>query len=173
MTDSYPRPRFSEYLAIGAIVTAGASIIAVASRSPAPAGVRELIAPMLAMFALTAAVWLLMVLSRFGAVIYGAASIRYFHDYRTEPPSEWIERAARTFNNQMEVPALFYTVSLLMMVVPWVDRAQVNLAWTFVVARLIHSIIYIGFNYVPFRFATYAVSCMCLGMMWIRLALHV
>ena len=128
---------------------------------------------MLAMFALTATVWLLMVLFRNGAVMYGAASVKYFRDYKTEPPAEWIERPTRNFDNLMHVPTLFYILALLMMIIPWVDRAQINLAWIFVAARVLHSIIFIGFNYVPFRFATYAVSCITLGVMWMRLALSV
>jgi hypothetical protein len=178
MTDAvqltYRRPGFREYLALSGIVAAGVAIILVAtSQSPAPADARQLVGPMLAMFALTAVVWVLMVFFRFGAVLYGAASIKYFRDYKTEPPAEWIERAARTFNNQMQVPMLFYTIALLMMIIPWADRVQVSLAWMFVVMRVIHTAIYIGFNYVPFRFATYAVSCITLGVMWIRFALSV
>jgi hypothetical protein len=171
---THSRPRFSEYLAVGTIIAAGVAIIVAAtSRSPAPVDVRELVGPMLAMFALTATVWLLMALFRNGAVLYGAASVKYFHDYKTEPPDEWIERPARTFNNLMQVPALFYITALLMMIFPWVDRAQINLAWIFVATRVLHTIIYIGFNYVPFRFATYAVSCITLGVMWMRFALSV
>jgi hypothetical protein len=39
------------------------------------------------------------------------------------------------------------------------------------VTRAVHAIIYIGFNHVPCRFATYAVSCITLGTMWARFAL--
>jgi hypothetical protein len=56
----------------------------------------------------TAAIWLLMVLSRNGAVLMGAASVEYFRDYKGLPARECIERPARTFNNLMQVPTLFY-----------------------------------------------------------------
>ncbi len=168
------RTHLNEYLAMGAMIAVGiATIVAAMSPSPAPVNVRELVGPMLAMFVLTAIVWLLMVVFRFGAVLKGAASIKYFRDYKTEPPDEWIERAARTFNNLMQVPALFYVTALLMMIIPWVDRAQINLAWIFVATRLLHTIIYIGLNSVPIRFAAWAVGCITLAVMWMRFALSV
>ena len=52
-----------------------------------------------------------------------------------------------------------------------IDSSQIYLAWIFVVTRAVHAIIYIGFNHVPCRFATYAVSCITLGTMWARFAL--
>lgn len=168
-----PRPSVAEYLAVGAILVAGvASNIAVTHGSIAPAATRELLLPMIAMFVLTAAVWVLMVVFRNGAVLLGAASLAYFRTYMSEKPDEWIERPARTFNNLMQAPMLFYVVALLMTAIPWADRAQISLAWIYVASRAIHALIYIGFNYVPFRFATYSVSCITLGTMWARLALE-
>lgn len=164
------RPSVAEYLAIGAIVAAGVALIAKMSSLPVvPAGVRELASPMIAMFALTAVVWLLMVISRNAAVLFGAASVRYFRDYKTDPPGEWIERPARTFNNLMQVPTLFYVVALLMIGLRDIDSSQVSLAWMYVATRAIHAAIYVLFNYVPLRFAFYAVSCITLAAMWARL----
>jgi hypothetical protein len=166
------RPSVSEYLMIGAIIATGVAMILTAtSYSTSPAAVRELVFPMTAMFALTAVAWLLMTILRFGAVIFGVASVTYFKDYKTEPPAEWIERPARIFNNLMQVPMLFYVVTLMMLAAPWVDRPQVILAWIYVAFRVLHAIIYMGFNYVPFRFATYAASCITLVVMWARFAL--
>jgi hypothetical protein len=166
------RPSVGEYLAVATVIAGGVTLNVEAARlSPVPSEVRDLVLPMLAMFALTATVWLLMVLLRNGAVLLGAASVIYFHDYKSEQPEEWLERPARTFNNLMQVPTLFYVVALLMIIIPWVDRTQIVLAWIYVAARLLHAIVYIGFNYVPLRFAIYAVSCITLGVMWARFAL--
>jgi len=165
-------PSGSEYLAVSAIIMAGALAIAALSRQPAiPVSPSDIVSPMIAMFALTAAVWLLMVIFRNGAVLLGGASLQYFRDYETEPPSEWIERPARAFNNLMQVPTLFYVVMLMMAVFQRVDALQLSLAWMYVASRAIHAAIYILFNYVPFRFAVYAVSCITLAIMWARFAL--
>jgi hypothetical protein len=169
---AHVRPSLKEYFAVGAIIASGIAVIALATVRPiVPADVRELVLPMCAMFALTAAVWVLMVLARNGAVLLGFASMKYFHNFTTEQPDERIERPARTFNNLMQVPVLFYVISLLMIILRCVDASQVFLAWMYVVSRATHAIIYIGFNYVPFRFAVYAVSCITLGVMWVRFAL--
>lgn len=169
----HARPSPREYLAMGLIIAGGVILILwVIARPAEPADRRELILPMCAMFSLTAAVWLLMVLFRNVAVLFGSASIAYFRDYKSDQPHEKIERSARTFNNLMQVPALFYVICLLMTVFPWVDRDQIALAWIYVTFRALHAIIYIAFNYVPFRFATFAVSCITLAVMWGRFALH-
>lgn len=169
---SYTRPSVGEYLMVGAIIGAGAvMVLAATSNSASPAAVRELVSPMTAMFILTAVVWLLMALFRNGAVLFGVASVTYFRDYKTEPPAEWLERPARAFNNLMQVPMLFYVVTLMMIAAPWVDRPQIRLAWIYVAFRILHTIIYISVNYVPFRFATYAASCVTLAVMWARFAL--
>jgi hypothetical protein len=167
------RPSSSEYLAVSAIIVAGVLAIAALSTRPAiPADPTDIVSPMIAMFALTAAVWLLMVISRNGAVLLGGASLQYFRDYETEPPSEWIERPARAFNNLMQVPTLFYVVMLMMIALHSVDALQLSLAWMYVASRAIHAAIYILFNHVPFRFAVYAVSCITLAIMWARFALN-
>lgn len=166
------RPSGNEYLAVFAIILAGVVAIAALSTRPViPAAPVDIVSPMIAMFALTAVVWLLMVIARNGAVLLGGASLKYFRDYETEPPSEWIERPARAFNNLMQVPTLFYVVMLLMIAFHNADALQLSLAWMYVASRAVHASIYILFNYVPFRFAVYAVSCITLAIMWARFAL--
>jgi hypothetical protein len=128
-----------------------------------------LIAPMVALFALAALVWLIMVIVRNLAVIRGYASIRYFADFKSDAPTDdRLERPARTFNNLMQVPTLFYVICILMLVAKEADNAQIILAWTFVVFRCFHAIIYMTVNWVPYRFATWASSCIILGVIWFR-----
>jgi hypothetical protein len=99
----FDRPSLREYLAIAIVVAAGVVLVGWASTlAPTPAESREIVAPMTAMFALTGAVWLLMVISRNVAVLLGAASVKYFRDYGDGAPDEWIERPARAFDNLMQ-----------------------------------------------------------------------
>lgn len=128
-----------------------------------------LVSPMAALFMLTVLVWLIMVVARNVAVIRGHASIRYFADYKSNiPVDDRFERPARTFNNLMQVPALFYVICLLMLVVKDADNVQIALAWAFVAIRCVHAIIYMAVNWVPYRFATWASSCIILGTLWFR-----
>jgi len=131
---------------------------------PAPAAPEAVIGPMLGMFWVTAVVWLAMVLARNVAVVRGAASVRYYADYHSDVPDERIERPARTFNNLMQVPTLFYVVCLLMLVTRKTDAAQVWLAWTFVAFRAAHALVYA----VPYRFAVWTASFLALAVLWYR-----
>lgn len=131
---------------------------------------RELIQPMVGLVGLTALVWVLMFAFRNFAVIRGVASLRYFKTYSTDIPAEWVERPARTFMNLLEVPMLFYVVCLLMLQAGRWDSVQLSLAWLFVALRYLHAVVYIGLNYVPLRFATYAMGCVTLTVIWWRFA---
>lgn len=166
------RPSAREYFSVVLVIGMGVALIVRAWNLPnVPADPQGIIAPMIAMFTLTAAVWLLMVIYRNGAVLLGAVTVRYFRDSGADAPPEWIERPTRTFDNLMQVPTLFYVVAVLMIALRKIDASQVSLAWIYVAARASHAAIYILFNYVPLRFAFYAASCITLAVMWARLAL--
>lgn len=133
-----------------------------------------LVSPMAALFTLTALVWLIMVVARNVAVIRGHASLGYFADYKSDiPADDRFERPARTFNNLMQVPSLFYVICLLMLVMKEADNVQILLAWAFVALRYFHAIIYMAVNWVPYRFATWASSCIILGTLWFRFVTEV
>jgi hypothetical protein len=131
---------------------------------------RALMPAMFLLLLLTAFVWLLMLLARNISVAIGKVSMRYYTSYRDDAPPEWIERPARTFNNLLEVPLLFYVACVLMLAVDHCDQAQAQLAATFVGTRYLHALIYIGVNHVPARFGAYVMGCVTLGVMWTRLA---
>jgi hypothetical protein len=138
------------------------------SASPMPAA--ALIRPMLALFALTALVWLVMVVARNVAVLRGQASLRYFVAYQAELPGEHIERPARAFDNLMQAPTLFYVICSLMLITQRADTHQYALAWAFVALRAVHAALFITLNRVPVRFAAWVSSCIALGMLWYRFA---
>jgi len=155
-----------------ALLLFGALLYAITSEAPVRLSSRAVIAPLQALVGLTAIVWLLMVLFRNGAVLRGLVSMRYYRDYVSGPPAEWVERPARVFDNLMQVPMLFYVVCVLMLVGDRVDNVQLTLAWLFVATRAAHAIIYIAVNHVPSRFASYAGGCITLGVLWARFAAH-
>ncbi|WP_437905957.1 MAPEG family protein [Sorangium sp. So ce327] len=155
-------------LALAALVV---GLVVLCSRPPEPAGApKELIQPVVALVALTALVWLLMVGFRNMAVIRGLASMRYFRGTFVGVPPEWVERPARAFGNLLEVPTLFYAVCAFMLVTGKYDHTQVLLAWVFVALRALHALIHIAWNFVPFRFAAFVGGCVTLGVLWVRFA---
>ena len=50
------------------------------------------------------------------AVARGRASVRYYETYREGAPDGWIERPAKTYDNLLQIPTLFYLVCVLMIV---------------------------------------------------------
>ena len=137
---------------------------------PAQRPASALLAPIFALVGLTALVWLAMVIVRNTAVLRGSVSAQYFVSFADNVPEEWLERPARTFNNLMQVPVLFYVVCLLMMVTERLDSAQTTLAWIFVGARLLHAFVYIVSNNVKYRFACWMAGCITLIFLWARFA---
>jgi hypothetical protein len=159
------------YAAAAGVLGAAVAWLCWVLRGTSPlAPAQGLIRPMVAQFWLTALVWLTMVVTRNVALIRGAASMRYFVAYQKDLPDESIERPARTFNNLMQVPVLFYVVCLLMLVTQHADAAQITLAWTFVGLRALHAALYVALNRVQYRFALYASSCIVVGVLWYRFA---
>jgi hypothetical protein len=130
-----------------------------------------LLQPVVALVVLTGIVALLMIAYRNVAVIRGVASARYFKTFTAaDKPAEGVERPARTYMNLLELPLLFYLVCLLMLQTGKIDSIQVSLAWVFVITRYAHAFIYVGFNYVPLRFAAYLSGLVTLAVMWARFA---
>lgn len=163
----------AQILAVYGILAAGAAGLVLLGFMPAAAiDPHALTRPMFAQFALTVLVWIALPIARNWAVFTGRASPRYFQDFRTNPPAEWIERPARAYNNLMQAPTLFYVIALLMMVTPWADSVQLTLAWVFVALRALHAAIYIGLNHLLARMASFGLSSFALWEIWLRYALH-
>jgi hypothetical protein len=159
--------------AVVSVVLTGVGLVCwriTAQQAGVTADARGVIAPMASLVALTGIVWLAMVLVRNLTILRGITSSRYYIDYASETPAEWVERPARTFNNLLQLPMLFYVVCLAILITHECDRAQVLLAWLFVVLRLVHSTIYIGWNHVPTRFTAWVAGSITLGVLWWRFA---
>ena len=78
--------------------------------------------------------------------------------------------ASNNLKNLFELPVLFYAAVLLSLVLMIQDPLLVQLAWGFVIMRVLHSVIHCTYNNVNHRFAAYALSTLFLLFMWIRLA---
>jgi hypothetical protein len=166
------RPSVTTYAVVSGALT-GVGIVCwliTAQHAGVAADARAVIAPMASLVALTGVVWLAMVLVRNLTVMRGITSARYFIDYASAKPADWVERPARTFNNLLQLPMLFYVVCLAILITHECDRAQLLLAWLFVALRVVHGTIYIGWNHVPTRFAAWASGSIALGVLWWRFA---
>jgi hypothetical protein len=162
------------YLLVGLILAAFVAVLVtvVQTKSASAYIVRDaaLIQPVVALVVLTAIALLMAVGYRNAAIVRGAASERYFKTFTADQPPEWVERPIRTYMNLLELPVLFYLVSLLMLTTGRFDAVQVSLAWLFVITRYVHAFIYIGFNYVPLRFTAFLTGVLTLAVIWTRFA---
>jgi hypothetical protein len=102
---------------------------------------------------------------RVGAVRRGEVHLR---DVALREPN-WGPRetkAANAYHNQLELPVLFYVLTILAWLTKQADLLFVILAWVFVALRLIQAAIHVTSNNVTQRFAAFAASVLVLAIMW-------
>jgi hypothetical protein len=126
--------------------------------------------PMVAHFALVAAIYVLLGWRRRLAVTRDGAKIRQFK-VRTEEPSASVT-AANNLMNQFELPVLFHVVCLALFVTNGVSFVAVLLAWVFVALRYFHAYIHVTSNNLRIRSLAFAVGFIVLVLMWAWFALH-
>ena len=78
-----------------------------------------------------------------------------------------IQQLGRAFHNQLEMPLLFYVLSLLILVTEVQAQILLNLAWVYVGLRYLHALIHVFYNKVIFRFSVFLISSLVLLAMWV------
>ena len=78
----------------------------------------------------------------------------------------------RNFMNLMEVPVLFYVVSLTFYVTQQVTGPALLLAWTFVALRIAHTLVHLSYNKVLHRLGFFAAANFTLIALWIYLLMR-
>ena len=81
-------------------------------------------------------------------------------------------RASDNFRNLFELPVLFYAAVFTAMLTDMGTPLAVNLAWTFVALRVLHSLVHCTYNKVVHRFLLYVAGALVLAVLWTNLALH-
>jgi hypothetical protein len=135
---------------------------------------KPILIPLLAQVLLTFLVWAYLFARRIPEIKSKGIDPQRLHD-RAEAHTLLPDsgNASNNLKNLFELPVLFYTAVLLSLVLMIQDMLLVVLAWGFVASRVVHSIIHCSYNDVNHRFAAYALSCLLLLIMWIRLALYI
>ncbi len=83
--------------------------------------------------------------------------------------SAWPEpmrKLANSYDNQFQLPVLFYAVMAFYVITGLQDSRAVVLAWGFVLTRYLHSWIHATTNYVPHRFLAFAAGVAILFGLW-------
>lgn len=77
-----------------------------------------------------------------------------------------VKKLANNYNNQFQLPVLWYAGVALLAVTGLADAVGVALSWAFLASRLVHSFIHTGGNVVYHRFQAFAAGMACLALMW-------
>ena len=133
--------------------------------------VQAIFAPIFVLAVLTLVLMFWMGHLRVGAIRRGETRIR---DIALGEPN-WSTRptqAANAFDNQFQLPVLFYVLVLIAHLTKLADFLFVILAWLFVATRLIHAVIHVTSNRVSQRFFAYLVGAIVLLIMWVMVAVR-
>ncbi|TDR19533.1 MAPEG family protein [Marinicella litoralis] len=78
-----------------------------------------------------------------------------------------IQRLGRAFHNQLEMPMLFYVLTILILLTEVQAQILLNMAWLYVGLRYFHALIHIFYNKVLYRFTVFLISSLVLLAMWV------
>lgn len=76
------------------------------------------------------------------------------------------------YQNQLELPLLFYVLTILELITRQADLLFVALSWVFVVLRFVHSYIHVTHNRVRYRGMTFGAGALVLLLMWIAFGIR-
>ncbi|MCH7506639.1 MAG: MAPEG family protein [Proteobacteria bacterium] len=135
---------------------------------------KPLLIPLLALVFLTFLVWVYMYVTRVREIKRKSIDPQSL-DTRVHGQALLTDSAAQADNlkNLFELPVLFYVAVLLTLVLMIQDQLLVQLVWSYVALRYVHSLVHCTYNRVMHRFIAYAASCLVLMLIWARLAAYV
>jgi len=82
-------------------------------------------------------------------------------------------KIAYAFQNQLELPLLFYVLTILAWITKQADLLFVVLAWIFVVLRILHAGVHVTSNHLGKRAILFIAGAVVLAVMWLIFALRI
>ena len=127
-----------------------------------------LILPVLTLVAWSILVWLWMILGRASVMrrekIHPQKAVRT-RDFATSGREQWV---ADNYNHLMEQPTIFYAAALAAHAAGQGDAINIGLAWTYVIVRIVHTLIQTTSNVVMWRFYAFIASTLALAVLVVR-----
>lgn len=83
--------------------------------------------------------------------------------------SRWpddVRQIANNYQNQFEVPVLYYAVLALLLATGLADAVTATLSWSFVISRAVHSFVHLGGNVIIPRFWAFVIGFIIVMLMW-------
>ena len=125
----------------------------------------ELLRPLIAQVLLTACVWAALLTARLVSMIRNRVGMEELKGAAGYSKIADTDAISDNFENQFEVPVLFYLMLVLLLVSGKSEPGLVTAAWIFVGSRAVHSLIHCTFNSVYARFSAYLTGCLALAWM--------
>ncbi len=130
---------------------------------------KTLIAPVLALVAWSLLIWLWMYGRRIPAMLKaGIPSQQAAFPGSLDVLPAGPRQAADNYNHLMEQPTIFYAAALAIQVAGHADGWAVKLAWTYVILRVLHSLVQVTVNVVNLRFLLFSLATISLAVMVVR-----
>jgi hypothetical protein len=83
------------------------------------------------------------------------------------------QQVGNCFQNQFEIPILFYVLVILAIITKKADLVFVVMEWVFVVTRIAHAYVFTTSNYVPMRGQFFILGVIDLFLMWALFAFRI
>jgi hypothetical protein len=134
--------------------------------------VSSLLLPVFVQVALT--FFILVWASRLRVQALGSGAVRADDVALREP--NWPKRAlqvANCYQNELELPMLFYAVVAFILITSTNSLIFVVLAWVFVLSRLARAYVHIGSNVLRLRGAAFGIGILALMAMWLIFAIRI
>ena len=122
-----------------------------------------LLTPLLALIIWTFIIFLIMAFGRV-SFMNNPQDAADSKDYKNQLPA-WVNRTADNYNHLFEQPVAFYAVTLSIALINSFDSLMVQLAWTYVLIRIIHSFVQLTINIVLVRFFLFASGWLIIAFM--------
>jgi len=124
----------------------------------------DILQPMLGMMIWSGIILLALLAQRIPVVVKHWGHLQYaLHSEELRPklPAR-MRYVTDNYNHIFEQPTLFYAAVVYIFLVGHGNTLNVALAWSYVLLRIVHSLIHISVNNVSWRAATFALSGLCL-----------
>ncbi|MFT5420332.1 MAG: hypothetical protein ACI9D5_001076 [Candidatus Endobugula sp.] len=128
--------------------------------------------PMVAMVLLTFVIGAIAAKVRFASVKGGQVSVKYYKLMHGEGVPEMVIKTSRCFNNQFEIPVLFYTACTLYISLGIESLVGIILAWLFVVLRCVHAYIHLTYNHLIHRMSSFWLAFISVIILWLNLVVN-
>lgn len=131
----------------------------------------DILLPMIAMMLLTFVVWLCLYFTRVRSMAaqrihpQTVATRAQMAAMKVSDRATWV---SDNFQNQFELPVIFYALCLAIAMTGMGDAVLVVLAWIFVLLRTVHATIHLTYNKVVHRFSVYVLGGAALFAMVFR-----